>query len=143
MANKILTDQGWEQRIRDKLGIDDAYVPDTVVQQPDVISIAESNIIMQTPDYTAVSTDGRIYLEAATVLECCILLCPGMASRLPTKQAGAHESHELSINWDKKREQFITERDGLVGKLLELDFPSHSYGSLKLFSVTFPKRRWP
>ena len=45
MANKILTAENWQQRIRDKLGIDIAYLPNTVIEQPDYITIAESNII--------------------------------------------------------------------------------------------------
>ncbi len=118
MANRILSATGWEKRIQDKLGVDPAYLPDTAIQQPEVITVAEANIIAQIPNYADLADDAIVYLEAAVVCECATLLCPSMAARLPKKEQGPHESHEVDADWNKKKAEFEVERDGYVGKIL-------------------------
>jgi hypothetical protein len=120
MANRILKDIGWETRIQKKMGVDPAYLPETDIQQPEVITVAEANIIAQIPDYSSLTGDKKVYLEAAVVAECASLLCPGMPARLPKKEQGPHETHEIEIDWNKKKTEFEDERDGYVGKILPL-----------------------
>ena len=55
------------------MGVDDAYLPDDLLNSPDIITLAEANIISQIPDYATLTNDLRVYLEYAVVLECCIL----------------------------------------------------------------------
>lgn len=142
MANRILTTENWQQRIRDKMGVDDAYLPDSVIEQPDCITVAEANIISMIPDYSILDDDSKLYLEYAVVLECCILLAPSMAARLPKKESGPHASHELWIDWTKKKAEFIEERDSYIGKIFELEFPELLSSSLPHFTVTYPIRKW-
>ena len=137
MANRILTTVGWEQRIRDKVGVDVAYLPDSVVQQPEYITVAEANIIEQVPDYASLTGDKKVYLEAAVVCECAVLLCPSMSVRLPAREQGPHETHEVLIDWDKKKAEFETERDGYIGKILSDIFPT-----LLHFGISDPVREW-
>ena len=118
MPNRILTATDWQQRIRDKMGIDAAYLPDIAIEQPEAITVAEANIIAQIPDYASLTDDKKVYLEAAVVCECASLLCPSMAARLPKKEQGPHETHELDINWNKKKAEFEEERNGYVGKIV-------------------------
>ncbi len=125
MTNRILTAKGWEKRIQDKLGVDPAYLPDTAIQQPDVIDIAESNIIEQVPGYASLTGDKKTYLEAATVCECCILLCPGMPARLPKLSQGPHARYELGIDWEKKKTELRAERDAFLGKILSVPVRMH------------------
>jgi hypothetical protein len=117
MANRILKAEGWQQRIRDKMGVDAAYLSDSTLSQPDIITVAEANIIAQIPDYAGLADDKKVYLEAAVVCECASLLCPSMSARLPKKEQGPHETHELEIDWNKKQTEFEVERDGYVGKI--------------------------
>lgn len=118
MANRILMAEGWEARIQSKMGVDPAYLPNADISQPDVITVAEANIIAQIPDYASLVDDDKVYLEAAVVCECASLLCPSMAARLPVRQQGPNETHELAIDWDKKKTEFEVERDGYVGKIV-------------------------
>ncbi len=140
MDNRILIEEGWQQRIRDKMGVDEAYLPDSVLEQPDCIGVAEANTISIIPNYSTLDGDSKVYLEYAVVLECCILLCPGMAARLPKKEGGPHASHELWINWDNKKADFIEERDNYIGKILDLE--GILSPTLPYFTVTYPKREW-
>ncbi|MGJ0847393.1 hypothetical protein ACR77J_11950 [Tissierella praeacuta] len=142
MENKILTTENWQQRIRDKMGVDDAYLPDSVLEQPDCIGIAEANIISMIPNYSTLDSDSKLYLETAVVLECCILLSPSMSARLPKKEGGPHASHELYINWDNKKAEFQEERNSYIGKIIDLEFPELLSSSLPHFTVTYPIRKW-
>ena len=141
MENRILKNDYWEKRIRDKMGVDDAYLPDDLLNSPDIITLAEANIISQIPDYATLTNDLRVYLEYVVVLECCILLCPSMSARLPKKETGVHASYELGIDWSKKKEEFEEERNQFIGKILEETTPNKLYG-LNIFTVTYPKRGW-
>lgn len=135
MSNRILIGDGWQQRILDKLGVDAAYLPFSVIEQPDNITVAEANIIEKIPDYANLTDDKRVYLESAVVCECAALLSVGMPSRLPSKQQGPHEGHTLYVDWDKKKLEFEAERDNYIGKIIDFS------PSLSSFTVTYP-RRW-
>lgn len=117
MANKILTAEGYESRIRSKLGVDAAYIPDADINQPDIIAIAESNIIRVVPDYDALTGDDLIYLEAATVCECAILLCPSMPARLPVKEQGPSFTREIEVDWTEKQVNLEAERDRFISNI--------------------------
>lgn len=117
MANRILTDSNWTQRVRDKLGVDEAYLTDSVLIQPDIISVAEASIIEQVSDYASLTGDDIVWLEAATVCECAALLCPSMKVRMPSKEQGPHFTQETPVDWDKKKQDLEDERDRFVAKI--------------------------
>jgi hypothetical protein len=118
MANRILKAEGWQGRVRSKMGVLEPYLPDADIEQPEVITVAEANIIAQIPDYATLTDDKIVYLEAAVVCECATLLCPSMSVRLPKKEQGPNETHELETDWKQKKAEFEFERDGYIGKIL-------------------------
>lgn len=142
MANSILTSDNWQERVRDKIGVDIEYLPDSVLEQPDCITVAEKKIINMIPGYESVSEDNKIMLEYAVVLQCCILLCVGMPARLPKKQSGPHESHELETEWLKRKAELQEELNGVIGALIEEEFPELNITIKPAFIVTHPKRPW-
>lgn len=141
MENRILTNIGHEERIRSKMGVSEPYLPDDDINQPDCITIAEANIITQIPDYATLTGDLRVYLEYAVVLECCILLCPSMGTRLPKKETGPHGSYELGSDWSNKKAEFEEEKNKFIGKILE-EISPESIPTFNSFIVTYPKRGW-
>lgn len=142
MENRILKEIGYEKRIRSKMGVSEPYLPNEDINITDCIGVAEANIISIIPDYSILDGDSKLYLEYAVVLECCILLSPSMSARLPKKQTGPHEGHELWVNWDNKKAEFQEERNSYIGKIFELEFPDAPSSSLPHFTVTYPKREW-
>ncbi|HEX2925848.1 MAG TPA: hypothetical protein VHP38_06270 [Ruminiclostridium sp.] len=141
MANRILTAAGWEKRIQDKLGVDPAYLPNEAINQPDIITVAEMNIIKQLPEYIGLDDDAKIYLEAAVVSECAALICPSMPTRLPVKESGPHENHELNVDWYKEKVALELERDEYIRKVIHIAFPDKLPPNLLHFTTTQP-RRW-
>jgi len=125
MANLILTTDGWEDRIRYKLGVDSAYLPDTVLQQPDIITVAEANIIKLVGDgYSELTGDDRTYLEVATVCECSRIVCPTLKARLPVMERGPQAEHQLAVDWGKRQSELEAERDHYLAKISTFTFPS-------------------
>lgn len=120
MANKILTGEGWQGRIRNLLGVDSAFVPDDDLEQPDIVDIAEANIIELVPGYADLTGDKKTYLESATACECAVLACDSMPARLPTKESGPHATYELSIDWDQKKAELQDKRDVYLSKLITM-----------------------
>ena len=114
MANLILTEVGWQDRIREKLGVDEAYLPDSAIDKPEVIGIAEANMVARIPTYASLEGASRLYLEVAVVLEAAALLCPTMKTRLPIREQALHFSRDLSVDWDKRRQELMNERDGIL-----------------------------
>lgn len=124
MANRILTNTGWEARIQKKMGVDPAYLPDADLSQPDVITVAEANIIKQVPNYASLTDDDLVYLEAATVCECAAIICPSMPARLPKREQGPSESHEIDVDWEGKKAEFEGERDRYIGNISTVNIPT-------------------
>lgn len=117
MANKILTASGWEQRIRDELGVDAAYLSDAALGQPEIIAVAEELIIEQVPNYASLTGTDRVFLEAATVCQCAVLVCPSLPARLPNRSQGPHATHELQTNWERRRAEIEEKRDTYLARL--------------------------
>jgi hypothetical protein len=119
MTNKILTGENWQGRVRSMLGVDAAFLPDTDLEMPDIVQVAEANIIDLVPDYETIPEDKKVYLESATVCECAVLACDSMPARLPVKESGPHVSFELEIDWEKKKIEFAEKRDMHISKLVK------------------------
>lgn len=125
MANLILTTTGWEDRVRGLLGVDEAHLPDTVVQLADFINTAERIIIGVVPEYASLAdaptadppTFERTWLESAAVCQCAALLCPAMANRLPNSEQGPSYTRQGSSNWSTLERKLLSERDMYLGKI--------------------------
>ncbi len=73
-ANKILKDAGYEDIIRDKLGIDSTTLPDASINRMDGVELAETMIIGRVSDYASLIEDDLLYLKMATIYCICALL---------------------------------------------------------------------
>lgn len=124
MANLILTEEGWQERVRSVLGTDSAYLPDTVIESPEFITVAEANIVDQVPDYADLTGTDKVYLEAAAVCECASLLCDAMAVRVPQREQGPHFTQELVVNWHKLKADLGNKRDSYLARLSTMTLPT-------------------
>jgi hypothetical protein len=124
VANLILTGEGWQSRVRSRLGVDAAYLPDAEIEMPEIISIAEANIIEQVADYASLTGTDLIYLEAATVCECAVLLCAEMPTRLPQREQGPHFSQEVVVDWQKMKAELEDKRDRYLARLSTMTVPT-------------------
>jgi len=122
-TNKILTKDFWQNRVREVMGISEPYLPDEVLEMPDIIDVAESNIIDIVPGYKTIPKSKKVYLESATVCECAILACDSMSARLPTKESGPHASFEIEVDWAEKKQELQDKRDVHLSKIIGMPKP--------------------
>jgi hypothetical protein len=64
---KILKDHGYQDIIRDKLGIDSTTLPDTSIDRMDGVELAETIMIDRVPDYAYLTGNDLLYLKIATI----------------------------------------------------------------------------
>ena len=114
MANLILTENGYCDRVRALLGVKEPYLKDSVINSPDFVTMSELNLIKLVPNYSDLEGTDKIMFESAVVYDLAARLCPSMKNRLPKKSAGVHYQSELSTDWDKLREMLLFERDGCL-----------------------------
>ena len=88
MSNRILTEDGWQERVRNIIGVNESYLPDDDIEKPEIITVAEAYIIQIVPEYASLTGDKKVWLELATVCECAALLCPSMHARVPEREHG-------------------------------------------------------
>lgn len=122
-TNKILTKDFWQNRVREILGVSEPYLPNEALGMPDIIDIAEANIIDLVPNYESIPEDKKVYLESATVCECAVLACDSMPARMPTKESGPHASFEVEVDWANKRQELQDKRDINLSKLVGMPKP--------------------
>lgn len=111
MPNKILTTHGWQERVRNKLGVDENYLPNAIIEQPEHINIAEEYAISHVPNYDSIDDDARIWLEAAVVAKCASIICPILKVIVPVREQGPHFTRDLTYNWDRRKKELEDECD--------------------------------
>ena len=122
-VNNILTKDFWQNRVREMMGVSEPYLPDKTLEMPDIIAVAEANIIAIVPSYKTIPESKKVYLESAVVCECAILACDSMSARLPTKESGPHASFEIEVDWAEKRQELQDKRDVHLSKLIGMPKP--------------------
>lgn len=120
MANRILTEPGWADRVRDRVGVAPAYLPDAVLKRPEVITVAEARIIKAVPNYADLSGDDRVFLEAATVCMCAVLVIDTMSARLPVREKGPGMEVEVAIDWKARKATLEEERQEHLGSIADV-----------------------
>lgn len=114
MPNLILIDGTYYDRVRALLGVEKPYLPDTVIDSPDFITMSELSMIKYVPNYQSLEGNDKTLFESAVIYDLAARLCPSMKNRLPKKSAGVHFQSELSTDWDKLRAMLYYERDNCL-----------------------------
>lgn len=119
MANLILKHKYWQSRVRAKLGVDEPYLPDEVLAQPDFIRVAEAHVIERVPDYEQLDGSKRLWLESAVVCACAALACPVLKASLPKEETGPHFEYAVDVDWDKREKELRQERDSFLSQFTQ------------------------
>lgn len=117
MASLIFEENSHTERVRALLGVDNAYLPDNVINSPDFLALSEMEIIKIVPNYEELEGEDKLYFESAIIYDLGARLCPSMKNRLPKKSSGVHFQSELSTDWDKMRAMLLFERDRFISSI--------------------------
>jgi len=112
-SNRILTDSGYQDIIRDKIGLDSVTLPDSKIDRMDNLEHAETIIIARVTDYASLTGDDLHYLKIATIFCVCAVLAKDFgqgilkSEKLPDYQ---YENFQIDMKgrmkdfWDKVEE---------------------------------------
>ena len=128
-TNKILTDLGYQDTVRDKLGIDSGSLPDSKIDTMVGIQLAEKLIIKRLIDAslsysTILSGDDAIYLKTATILCICALLAKDFGQGiLRSERIADYQYENFQIDMKNKEKDFWEKVDENLGHISGYTFP--------------------
>lgn len=125
--NKILTDEGYQTIIRDKIGLDSVYLPDSAIDRMDGVQLAETIIIERVPDYADLQGDDSLYLKMATIYCVCALSARGFGQgTLRSEKLPDYQYENFEIDMKEKEKDFWDKVDEFLCKISTYSFPEKS-----------------
>lgn len=116
MPPQILTEK-WEERVRSLLGVDEAYLPDDDLNHPEIIDVAEAEMIGLVPHHAELDDRGKTLFESAIIATCALKIIPSLRARLPTQQSGPHMQATITVSWQQVAEEIFANREIMLDLL--------------------------
>ncbi|MDK8182109.1 hypothetical protein [Paenibacillus sp. UMB4589-SE434] len=136
MANKILITDTYHREIQALLGVSDKILPNTDIDAPSVLFVAEAKVIAAVPDYASLLDDDKAFLYAATIHMVAAILAPSMSTRIAKSKKDFDFSYEhFQIDWQKRGQLLMQEAYDLIDFISTQDTAEHP-----VFSATGPTR---
>ena len=133
----VILQAGYEDVVRSRLGIDADDLPDTELNQPLVVDLAEAIIIKRVPEYASVvDAVDQLYLQNAVISQICAIVCPSMPRRLNLKISISDVKIEKEkIDWDAQQLKYLGEVEANLGNIQTVEVVSSMTGSNQLVDV--------
>lgn len=115
---KILS-PGYENAVRVKLGLSIDDLPDSEINIPSIVDLAEATIIKKIPDYVNITdaTD-KLFLENAVINYICYLLCYGMSARFNVEVKLIDTAWKKQPpKWEDLANKFLEEAESSLNKI--------------------------
>lgn len=119
---------GYEKIVRGRLGLDEADLSDSDINDARFPVMAEAIIKKRIPSYSTI-VDGMelFYLEEASINYICYLLCPTLPRKLNIEVKTLDTSWKKEkIDWAKLANYFLTEFESALSNIESVDIVSGS-----------------
>ncbi len=123
MANKILTDAGYQDIVRDKIGLDSTVLPDATVDRMDGVELAEKVIIKRLTEadlsyVTILAGDDVLYLKMATIYCVCALLARSFGQgTLKSEKLPDYQYENFQVDMKKRDKDLWDKTDEFLCKI--------------------------
>lgn len=129
--NRILTEIGYQEAVRELLGVSIQTLPDTAIDRENIITLSEAAIIRQVPDYADILTedsDNAVYLRSATVAQVAAKCCPGLEAKFKTSEQSetGFKYTKNAVDWLSKKSEMETlaqEYISMISTVAEVQHP--------------------
>ncbi|MEK5060940.1 MULTISPECIES: hypothetical protein [unclassified Paenibacillus] len=114
----ILT-TGYETVVRSKLGAKESEVPDTDINQPLFVDLAEAIVIKRVPEYSSI-TDAvdLLLIQNAVVSYICYLIAPSMGRRVNQEVSTIDVKWKKErVDWDERAQQFLADYETSLSQI--------------------------
>lgn len=110
---------GFESAVRTKLGVTDAELPDSEINNRYISDFAEKFVLKRVPNYTSITDDfEKALLENAIISYICYLLCPTMARRIKVEvQTIDVKWRTDKVKWDALKDQFMADMEQSLSQI--------------------------
>jgi len=119
----LILKEGYENSIRNKMGVRDGELIDSDINDKFVLDISEAYIVKRVPNYSKITDPiQQLYLENATVCYICYMLGPSMDRRLNDKVSTLDLSwQKQKVDWEEKALEFLAECDNSLAQITEVE----------------------
>lgn len=118
----ILT-TGYEDAVRSKLGIRAIDLPDSDINQPLILDLAENVVMKRVPACSTITdTLDLLYLQSAVVSYICYLLAPSMSRRLNIEVTTIDTKWKKEkVDWAKRAEEFLADFENSLSQITSVE----------------------
>ncbi|WAH35044.1 hypothetical protein [Alicyclobacillus dauci] len=94
----------YHDEVRAHLGVDSGVLPDSDIDAPSVLPIAEGLVVSRVPDYDTLTDDNQSFMYAAAVAMIAAVLAPSMASRLKASEGDSDYKYtNQNVDWTERK----------------------------------------
>ncbi len=123
--NRILTDSGYQDIIRDKIGLDSIILPDSKIDRMDGVEHAETIIIDRITDYASLTGDDLHYLKIATIFCVCAVLAKDFGQgNLKSEKLPDYQYENFKIDMKEKAQDFWDKVEENLAQISTYTYPT-------------------
>lgn len=136
---KILN-EGYENEVRNKLGVTEDELSDEELQSKFIYSPAELKVIKRIPDYEEIEDEEELMaLELAVIIQICLDLCPTMSNRMNIEESTLDiRWKKAKVNWDEVYNRLSGELEDILSLISSVDIITY-YDLPIAEKITFPR----
>jgi hypothetical protein len=128
----ILTDNYYDS-VRVKLGADEFTLPNSAIDDPMILDVAERYVIRRVPNYDALDAVEQLFLRSAVISYICYLLCPTMAVRRRIEVQTLDTRWRTDrVDWAKQAAAFLDEVNNAIDFIVSGNATAETYDILQI-----------
>jgi hypothetical protein len=105
----------YHDEVRARLGVTLATLPDTDIDAPSVLPVAEGMVVSRVPDYATLTTDNQSFVYAACICMIGAVLAPSMAARIKASEGDSDYKYtNQAVAWEERKRDLTAEAYSLM-----------------------------
>jgi len=108
-------DTTYHDEVRARLGVTLATLPDTDIDAPSVLPVAEGMVVARVPDYATLTVDNQSFVYAAAICMIGAVLSPSMAARIKASEGDSDYKYtNQAVAWEERKRDLTAEAYSLM-----------------------------
>lgn len=119
---------GFEEDVRNKLGVTDEVLPDSAINSSMVSGMAIAVVKKRVPTFSDITDETDLFfLEAATVAYTCYLLAPSMPNRIQIEVSTLDVKWKYArVDWAQREQDFLMEFESYLDSISSVPVVTYS-----------------
>jgi hypothetical protein len=105
----------YHDEVRARLGVDKGTLPDSDIDAPSVLPVAEGLVVARVPDYATLTTDNQSFVYAAAICMIGAVLAPSMPARIKASEGDSDYKYtNQAVAWEERKRELTAEAYSLM-----------------------------